>query len=104
MEKLAIGQEDVRDKAHEIARWLHAAVMDVAAGNPEMGMDPDDFYNDAGCLSDLIGDRIHDAGRADYAVMVAIAEEMRKAAHSALKEALDWFLDGWRRELQKRSR
>jgi len=113
----------INEKASEILSWIQDAVGDLSSDvnflddkwtkkvkaakrsgvRDIQGWLADEYYNDVDTLQDLCGDRIFDAasqlspGPYDKAkhdvAFVAIAEEMKKHAHTALVTALDKLIE-----------
>jgi hypothetical protein len=48
----------------------------------------DELYNDPDTLSDLLGDRIHDAVRGNEAEYRRVLDELEKRAHPGLRKAV----------------
>jgi len=103
--------------AREILSWIPCACGDIANGNEAKG---DDNYNDSDLLSDLCGDKIHDAATGvmskkglfndtkkdvPYYVrcffQIMIAANIRNSAHKALKDALDSLIERWLNSIRK---
>ena len=114
----AMTKDEAKKKASELHNWLQEAVGDVAydvhPDDIEMYYEKtiaskfkrikkssgesnakdwlaDKLYNDASCVSDLIGDRLYDSAQDDQS-RVMVAEELMKIGHGALKSACKSFI------------
>jgi len=124
-----ITKDEIKDFACEISSWLQDAAGDSAftddweeiesnfnhiKGMKKMIADAkawpvrdvkgwlaDALYDDIGWCSDMTGDRIHDIGKGEYLLMIAIAEEIKIHGHNALKKAMDLHITDWQERLEK---
>jgi len=104
-------EEQIKRVARTLSDWLQSAMYDLAAGQCAMAgarcdaygeysaaeAAAEKLYDDPATLRDLLGDRIHDEGRGDYATMILIATEIKRTAHKALKKACDAMIKDWTR-------
>jgi len=109
--------EEARDKAFDIHSWLQDAVgemaHDIEIDDLEFsygkkwsnkakrykktcgdwkGALADDFYNDKDVLSDLVGDKLYDAGKTE-SERIAVAKELMDISHTALINACEGFIE-----------
>ena len=82
--------------AREAKQYAETAVMEIAYGDVENGPSPDDLYNEADCLYDLLGDKLYDLTGGDKKKMKQVAEVLLENAHRALEKALKKLIKGWR--------